>query len=297
MDAAQANRRVSVIGLGQIGGRIAARLMANGYPVTVFDVAPAACEALKVRGATVAATPALAVAGAQIVITSLRGSDVEGRAVTGPDGFLAAMGPGALHISMSTLPPQFAADMHKRHAANGTRYLSAPVQGQPQAVESGQLTAWVSGGHAGYEEAKDLLAVLASRTFWLGESAAMGPAAKLAINMVMFANVELMAEAFHFLRQCGIDPAQVGEGMTQTVFATPLFRAIAAGLAGNHASAGTNIEGSLKDLQMLAEHARDVHASLPAAAAVCAQYATAVRQGHGHLAQTGILLALASPPN
>lgn len=286
---------IAVIGLGTMGSRIAARLLACGHPVVVYNRSPRPLDALLAAGAHVAKTPAEAVRDAELVITSLRGEDAEFALTAGPQGFLHALRAGALHISMSTLPPAAAVELSGAHAARGTRFLSCPVQGRPEAIDRGELSIWASGPRADFEGAKSLLEQLGSKVLWVGDSVAKGPATKLAVNMLLFANIELFAEAFHYLGRCGVDPAPVADVLTQTAFAAPLFRMIAGGLRGDHASQGTNLDGSLKDLRMLMEHAQQVGAAAPAAAAVRGQYEQASLLGHGMRAQTAVLMAL-NPP-
>jgi 3-hydroxyisobutyrate dehydrogenase-like beta-hydroxyacid dehydrogenase len=286
---------IAVIGLGAMGSRIAARLLACGHPVIVYNRSPRPLDALLAAGVQVAPTLADAVRDAEVVITSLRGAEAELTLTAGPQGFLHAMRPGALHISMSTLPPAAAVELSRAHAARGTRFMACPVQGMPEAIDRGDLSIWASGPGADFENAKSLLEQLGSKVLWVGDSVEKGPATKLVVNMLLFANIELFAEAFHYLGRCGIDPAPVADVLTQTAFAAPLFRMIAGGLQGDHASKGTNLEGSLKDLRMLVEHAQQVGAAAPAAAAVHRQYEQAASLGHGRRAQTAVVMALDAP--
>lgn len=280
---------IAVLGLGAMGGRIAGRLLSQGQRVTVYNRTPTRAAPLAALGAEVAASAAAAVADADIVITSLRGEDAIA-AVAGE--IVGAMRPGAVHVSTSTLSPALAAELAARHRDAGVGYLSAPVQGRPEAAESGQLLVWASGPRETFDQAEPVLRQIATAAPWIGDSVEQGPATKLVVNMLMFANVELFAETFDYLRRCGVDPALIGSLLTESSFAAPLFKGIVAGLGGHHASSGTTLDGSLKDLQMLVTQGDHVQAPLPAARVVSAQYARAAAQGHGGLAQTAVLLAL-----
>jgi 3-hydroxyisobutyrate dehydrogenase-like beta-hydroxyacid dehydrogenase len=284
--------RVALLGLGSMGRGIGARLLANGHSLTVHNRSSSKAQALVGHGARLASSPADAVRNAEVVFTALRGQDVELEVATGAQGFAAAMSPGALHVSLSTLSPSVAKQLADRHARNGTRYLSAPMQGRAQAAASGQLLLWVSGSKQYFNTAAPILAAFAARTCYLGESVELAPATKLAVNMLMFSNIELFAETSVYLSRCGLDAAQVLGVLTETAFAAPLFKGIAGTLQGNHASDGTNVLTSLVDLNLLLGHARAVDARVPCAAAVAASFEDAVRSGFGEMSQSAVVLAL-----
>ena len=283
---------IAVIGLGAMGSRIAARLIAQGHSVTVYNRTHERSNALAEVGAQVAGSVADSVREVDFVITSLRGNEVELELAVGEHGFLRHMRPGALHLSMSTLAPAVAAQLANSHRENGNHFLACPVQGRPESIDNGQLAIWASGPRVNFDAAEPVLQALAVQRLWLGEAPEQAPAAKLAVNMLMFANIELFAEVFHYLRRVGVDPAPVAQVLTQTSFAAPLFRMITSGLLGDHKAQGTNLEGSLKDLRMLVEHAKVVQAHMPAAAAVQTQYERAAEMGFGQRAQTSVLQAL-----
>jgi 3-hydroxyisobutyrate dehydrogenase-like beta-hydroxyacid dehydrogenase len=287
-------RGVALIGLGQMGLAIGRRLLATGFAVTAYNRTPSRCEPLVALGAQIAGSIEEAARSADTIITCLRGSDAEVAAV---DRFLPAMKTGALHIATSTLPPETGARHAAAHQARGTRYLSAPMQGRPEAAAQGQLTLWASGARDAFDAAEPVLAAIARDAPWLGPLPEQGLAAKLAVNMLLFGNVELLAEAGNYMKRCGIQPEAVFGPLTETAFATPLFRAIVADLAGDHASTGTNLAGSLTDLRLLAEHAKSIDAALPAADAVRDQYERAVGQGHALKSQGAVLRTLSPLAN
>jgi 3-hydroxyisobutyrate dehydrogenase-like beta-hydroxyacid dehydrogenase len=227
-----------------------------------------------------------------VVITCLRGDDAELEVVSGPNGLLHAARKGTVHVTLTTLSPVTAEALGHLHQANGTRYLCCQMQGRAQAAETGQLLLWASGQPETLSEVRALLETFAARICYLGLEVDRASAAKLAVNMLMFANIELFAETSNYLQRCNIDPKPVFDLLTNTVFSSPLFKGITASLSGDHVSDGTTVGSSLVDLELLLDHARSVQAGMPTVQTVAERYAKTMREGHGALAQSAVLLSL-----
>lgn len=286
-------RQVAIIGLGAMGSRIAAKILSSGHQLAVYNRDRSRAEPLVALGASLADTAGDAVRDAQVVLTCLRGVGTELHTALGADGFLRAMKKGAVHASLSTVAPDVATRLAQAHSENGTRYLACPMQGRPQSIDAGQLALWASGAKEDLDFAAPVLGSFTAHLCHIGDSPESAPVAKLAANMLMFANIELFAESAAYLQKSGVDAAKVFGLLTEGPFATPLFKGIAAALRGDHASDGsTSVATSLLDLELLMKHARSVEATLPAAAAVTAQYAATVKAGWGGLAQSAVLLPL-----
>jgi 3-hydroxyisobutyrate dehydrogenase-like beta-hydroxyacid dehydrogenase len=240
---------IGLVGLGRMGSAIAGRLLECGYALRVYDQDAQAVERAVQRGARAAATPADTAQAGGIVISSVTDAAGVDAICAGEGGLLRTLR-GGTHIGMSTLSPQAAADLARRHEEAGVRYVSAPVQGRPAAAGTGQLVGWVSGPRDA--QAQAVLEALCRKVFWLSEDAAAGPAAKLAINFLMFGNVALMAEAFAYVERHGIAQQAFAEGLTDTVFTAPFFRNFAAALcAQDQAAQGSDIALAHKDFKLL----------------------------------------------
>ena len=242
---------IGLVGLGRMGSAIAGRLLERGYALRVYDQDAQAIERLVQLGARAAASPADTAAAGGVVISSVTDAAGVEAICTGEGGLLRTLA-GGTHIGMSTLSPQAAAHLAREHAEAGVHYVSAPVQGRPAAAGTGQLVAWASGPRDAQAQAQAVLEALCRKVFWLSEDAAAGPAAKLAINFLMFGNVALMAEAFAYVGRHGIAQQAFADGLTDTVFAAPFFRNFAAALcAQEEAAQGSDIALVHKDLKLL----------------------------------------------
>ncbi|HSV83613.1 MAG TPA: NAD(P)-dependent oxidoreductase [Ramlibacter sp.] len=271
---------VAVVGLGRMGQAIASRLLHEGCQVTVSNRTLAAGQALAARGARIAATPADAARETGVALSMLTNEDAVRDVCFGPTGLLATLA-GGVHLSMSTLSPAAAASLAAAHAEAGVTYVSAPVQGRPAMAEAGQLVAWVSGPFPA--EARAVLEIVARQVIFLGPDVQHAAAAKLALNLLMNANIELFAEAFAYAQAHGVDVARFGQGLTESAFSAPLFKAIAGALAAADDTAkGSDIDVSRKDLGLLLAHGHR-NLSLPVAVALENAYAAAAARGWGEL--------------
>ena len=178
------SKTVAFIGLGHMGGPMAANLVTAGYAVTGFDLVPAALQAARANGITVADSAADAARGADVVITMLPAGKHVLAALDGPEGLLAAAAPGTLFLDCSTIAVDDARTAHGLVAAAGHRSLDAPVSGGTVGAEAGTLT-FMAGGSAGdFAEAKPILQAMGGRIVHCGGPGA-GQAAKVCNNMIL----------------------------------------------------------------------------------------------------------------
>ncbi|MCX5043606.1 3-hydroxyisobutyrate dehydrogenase [Aldersonia sp. NBC_00410] len=199
--AAPADTTVGFIGLGHMGGPMAANLVKAGYRVVGFDLVPAALEQAAKDGATIAASSDAAVAEADIVITMLP----SGKHVIDlyDGGLLAAAKPGTLFIDSSTIDvadAKTAADL--AHKA-GHRAVDAPVSGGVAGASAGTLAFMVGGSAADFESAKPALDVMGAKVVHCGENG-VGQAAKICNNMVLGISMIAVSEAFVLGEKLGL---------------------------------------------------------------------------------------------
>lgn len=297
-ELADAGAEVGFVGLGRMGEAMAFNLCADGLTVRVWNRSPAAAQRLRERGATVAASPAGVARVGGVVISMLR-DDAALEAVTLRAGGLAeALGKGGLHIGMSTLSPPLARRLAAAHAAHGGSFLCAPVQGPPPAAAARQLTVWMAGDVPSKQRAAPLLQRLSARCIDLGDDAAAAASAKLALNFLMFGSIALFAEAMAFAQANGVSPEAFAQGLTDTVFAAPFFRAFVPGLLNAAPEPGSGgLAVAHKDLLLLAEQAWRSAVRLPLAEATLGHYGAAVAQGLDTCDASAVSRAMRSTPS
>jgi 3-hydroxyisobutyrate dehydrogenase len=181
------SRTVAFIGLGHMGGPMAANLAKAGYRVRAYDLVVTPGPGLEP-----AASAAEAVHDAEVVITMLPA----GRHVLGVyDEILAAARPGTLFVDCSTIDVADARTAHERAVAAGMRALDAPVSGGVVGAEAATLTFMAGGGEAEFAESRPLLEAMGKRAVHCGGAGA-GQAAKICNNMILGVSMIAVSEAF-----------------------------------------------------------------------------------------------------
>jgi 3-hydroxyisobutyrate dehydrogenase len=192
---------VGFVGLGNMGGPMVANLVAAGYTVRGFDVAPVGDE----TGATIVGAVTEVAQGADGVVLMLPNSKIV-RAVLIDEGLLDAIAPGTLLLDMSSSAPTDTRDIAPRIAERGVHFVDAPVSGGVRGARAGSLTIVVGGEEADVEAARPLLEVVGSRALHVGGIGA-GHALKALNNLLSAATLIATSEAIEAGRRFGLDPA------------------------------------------------------------------------------------------
>jgi 3-hydroxyisobutyrate dehydrogenase len=192
---------IAFLGLGNMGGPMAANLVSAGHTVHGFDVVAAALERAGTSGVIVAADAASAVADAEVVITMFP----SGAHVLGAyrEGLLAAARPDTLFIDCSTIDVADAIAARELAVAAGHRGMDAPVSGGVMGAEAGTLTFMVGAQPQDFESARPILDVMGGRVVHCGGSGA-GQAAKICNNMILGVSMIAVAEAFVLGEKLGL---------------------------------------------------------------------------------------------
>ena len=283
---------VGVVGLGAMGGPMAARLLdPGGFPVVACDsVAERADDAAR-RGAVTVATPAAVAAASDVVITMLPDDAAVVEAVTGPDGVLEALDGGTL-IEMSTIDPATSRRLHEHVRAAGGRMLDAAVGRTSAHAVRGELSLMVGGDADLLEAWRPVLEPMATTITHCGPAGA-GSTMKLVNNLLTTTIVAANAEALTLAERAGL-PRDV------------VLRVLLAGAAANTHLAVTYQEKALagdlspgfatrlaaKDLGLALGLATRSGVPVPVGAAAAQQMTLALARGHADDDFTSVLEAL-----
>lgn len=212
---------VAFLGLGRMGSGMAARLLAAGHRVRVYNRTASRAEALVRAGATLAATPREACEAAQAIV-AMTADDASSRAMwQGRDGALAAeVESGALAIECSTLSHAWVLELARNSAASGLRYVDAPVTGLPSAAAAGELTLLVGATPEDLAAARPLLDALANRVLHFGPVGA-GTVYKLVVNLIGSVQIASAAEGLALAERAGLDLKAVVEAIATGQAASP----------------------------------------------------------------------------
>ena len=274
---------VGFIGLGQMGAGMAANLVKAGHRVTVFNRTPERTRPLVAEGAVATAKVADACRG-DIVITMVADDAALTAVVSGDDGILASLAPGALHVSASTISVAFAERLTGEHAARGQRMVSAPVFGRPEAAAAAKLFIVAAGPDDAVAAARPLLDAMGQRTFVVSDTPKAANLVKLSGNFLIACVLESLGEAMALVDKGGIDRHEYLELLTSTLFTAPLYKTYGSLIADRKFEpAGFTIPLGQKDIRLALAAAEDLKVPLPIASLLRDRFLTVRAHGGDHL--------------
>lgn len=274
---------IAFIGLGNMGGPMAANLVRAGFAARGFDLVPAAIAQAERDGVAIAASAAEAVAGADVIVTMLP----MGEHVLNVWGTVtAAAKPGALLIDSSTIDVVSARAAHAIAAKAGLPSLDAPVSGGTGGAKAGTLTFMCGGDAAAFAAARPILEAMGKKIVHCGGPGA-GQAAKICNNMVLGATMIATAEAFVLGEKLGLshqalfDVASTSSGQSWSLTSyCPVPGPVPTSPANNAYKPGFAAALMLKDMKLAQSAAASAGASIPMGAAAAQLYALFVAAGH-----------------
>lgn len=280
---------IAFLGTGLMGAPMVRRLLGAGHEVIVWNRAAAKAEALAPDGARIAASPAEAVRGAEVVFTMLS----DGPAVADvlfAQGAAEAMAPGTLVIDCSSIAPEAARDHAARLAGQGVLHVDCPVSGGVTGAQEGSL-ALMAGGEA------EVIARIAPLMAPLGRLTHVGPSGagqvcKLANQQIVAITIGAIAEAMVLVSAGGADRAKFREAIRGGFAESRILELHGARMVQRDFAPGGPARLHLKDLDTVAALAGAEGLALPLTETVRAAFADFVGRGHGDTDHSGLLLLL-----
>ncbi len=206
---------IAFIGLGNMGGPMAANLVKAGHSVTAFDLMPEALATFEQAGGKTADSALAAVQGAEVVVSMLPAGKHVAGLYTGPEGLLAQMPAGTLVVDSSTIDVATAQEVGAAAAAADILFVDAPVSGGVSGATAGTLSFIVGGEAASFERAKPFLEAMGKNIFHAGAAGA-GQIAKMCNNMLLSVLMAGTAEALQLGIDNGLDPKVLSDIMVKS---------------------------------------------------------------------------------
>ncbi len=290
---------IAFIGVGNMGGGMAANLVKAGHSVRAFDVSDAALARAVGSGCTAAATGGEAAAGADAIVTMLPAGEFVRAAYEGV--LFAAAAPHAILIDCSTIDVATAKSVGEAAAARGLAMVDAPVSGGTAAADAGTLTFMVGGPEAAFAAARPILDHMGKAVIHAG-GAGMGQAAKICNNMILGATMVATAEAFVLAEKLGLDAQTFfdisskasGQSWSMTSYC-PVPGPVPTSPANRDYAGGFASALMLKDLKLAVAAATAAGASVPMGAAAEALYQLFANNGGGAQDFSAIIRLLRGP--
>jgi 3-hydroxyisobutyrate dehydrogenase len=255
--------KLGFIGLGNMGSRIAQRLIDRSYKLSVYDMDLVKAEALAKPGATVVKSIHELARTADVVLSCLTNDEAVRSAYTGAGGVFAAARPGTVVLEMSTISPETSRDLHRLGAGSGIDVLDVAISGSTPAAEQGILTLLAGGDRELFRAAEPIFQAVAKRYFLLG-GAGSGTAMKLVVNTLLGVGMQAIAEAVVLGERVGLDRERLLQVLSETAVIAPAHVGKLAKVAVDDYSPQFPLRLMNKDFELILKAAVKEHVSMPA---------------------------------
>ncbi|MFD8278707.1 2-hydroxy-3-oxopropionate reductase [Streptomyces solisilvae] len=281
-------RKIAFIGLGIMGGPMAANLVKAGHTVTGYNRSRPAIDKLVAAGGKGAGSVAEAVADAEVVITMVPADPQVEEVVLGEGGVLEHVKPGTLVIDMSSITPQTSIKVAATAKEKGVRTLDAPVSGGEAGAIEAVLSIMVGGEADDFADAKPVFDAMGTTVIHVGPTGA-GQTVKAANQLIVAVNIQVVAEAVVFLENAGVDLPVALDVLAGGLAGSTVLNRKKANMVNREFAPGFRIDLHHKDMGIVTAAARAVEAPLPVGSLAAQLVASARANGDGSLDHSALL--------
>jgi 2-hydroxy-3-oxopropionate reductase len=281
-------QRIGFIGLGIMGQHMAAHLLNAGYPLTAYDIVPAALESIVKKGASPASSCKEAAERSDVIISMVPDSpDVE-KVALGARGIIEGARQDSIYADMSTISPHTAIKVAEVLGAQGVRCLDAPVSGGQVGAQNAALSIMVGGPKDLFEEMLPIFKVMGKVVTHCGANGA-GQTVKACNQIQVALNFVGMAEAFVLGTKAGVDPAVILQVLSGGYAQTRVMDVRGPKAISGDFAPGFKSKFHYKDLNIVMATARDLNVPIPATAVAHELFAALLAQGRGDLDHSAVI--------
>jgi 3-hydroxyisobutyrate dehydrogenase len=284
-----AQTRVAVLGTGIMGSGMARSLLRAGHQVQAWNRTDDKVQPLARDGAVVAASPAEAVKGADVVVTMLADGPTT---VSVMEGALGELAPEAVWAQMGTVGVEGTEELARLAGDAGVGFVDAPVLGTRDPAEKGQLLVLASGPEAIRDRCAPVFDAVGRATVWLGEEPGDATRLKLVINHWLLGLVAGLAETIGLAGALGVDPAKFLEAIDGGPLNAGYAQVKGVAMMEGDFETSFPLHLAYKDLNLMLDAARSHGFEAPLAAAVAGLFARAAELGHGDDDMSAVYAAL-----
>jgi 3-hydroxyisobutyrate dehydrogenase-like beta-hydroxyacid dehydrogenase len=255
--------KLGFIGMGNMGSRIAQRLLDHGYQLAVYDVDISKSDAIRAKGGTVAKNIVELARTADVILSCLTNDDAVRSAYTGTDGVFAGSRRGTVVLEMSTISPESSRELHRLGTKEGVEVLDVAISGSTPAAEQGILTLLVGGDRELFGAAEPIFQAIAKQYFLLGGPGS-GTEMKLVVNTLLGVGMQAIAEAVAFGEKVGLNRERLLEVLSKTAVIAPAHVGKLARVAINDYDPQFPLRLMNKDFQLILAAAAKEQFRMPA---------------------------------
>jgi 3-hydroxyisobutyrate dehydrogenase len=272
--------RIAFLGLGIMGGGMARRLLANGFPLIVFNRNAQKSSPFAAEGAQVANSPREASAQADFIISMVADDNAARSMWLGENGALATAKPGTVCIECSTVSVNWVRELAAIAGKKQCEFLDAPVTGSKNQAASGDLNFLVGGDSATLEKTRPVFAAMGKNVSLIGPTGS-GALIKLINNFVCGVQVAALAEAMAMIERGGLDRAKALEVLANGAPGSPLVKAVSARMTTPDFTPNFLLRLMAKDLGYAIQEGGKLSVELSTATAALEDFKRAIAAGHG----------------
>ncbi len=273
-------QKIGFLGLGIMGGAMAANILRAGYPLMVYNRTAAKSEPLAQTGAGVASNPRHLAQATEVIIAMVTGPEALNDLLWGQEGAVAAFNEKKVFINMSSVSPSFTRELAERLAPTGVIFIDAPVSGTKKPAEDGALVILAGGREEAVTGLEPLFLTMGKKVIYCGPLG-QGSMMKMFINLLLGVMMAGFAECLNFGKMGGLDL----EAMLDTVYSgamnAPMFQVKAANLREKNYPPAFPLKHLSKDAKFVVDTAFETGAPVPLGQMLLHLYRLGVAQGWG----------------
>jgi len=279
--------RVAFLGLGIMGRAMATNLAKAGHEVSVWN----RTAGKEVEGARVAATPAEAAQGTEVVWLCVSDTAAVEKVLFGTNGVEQSLSEGMIIADSSTISPSATRKFAERVARKGVQWVDSPMTGSKAGAEAGTLLFMIGGDEQTIEKLKPLYAAMGKKMFRMGETG-KGQSAKLVMNLQIALIYEGFAEALTLAAKLGVDAEQLIQLINSSMVKSGVIEYKSPFVLGRDFSPNFPLRLMRKDIRLALDAAKEARVKLPGLETVEEIYDVAAEDGHADLDYAATLLLL-----
>jgi 3-hydroxyisobutyrate dehydrogenase-like beta-hydroxyacid dehydrogenase len=253
------------VGLGVMGGQMAARLLAKGHTVTGYNRTKSKAQWLIDKGMKWGESPRSVAEAADTTFVMVTNSAALEAVAHGPDGLLAGLGAGKLIIDMSTVSPAVSRNLAAKVREKGADMVDAPVSGSVITLQQGKLSVMVGGKAATFDRVKPLLDDVGPKVTHVGDNG-LALSMKIATNLSLMAQMLSFSESVLLAEKSGIAREVAVDVLTHSVIASPMVQYRGPFVLNMPEEAWFDVNMMQKDMQLALEMGRQLDVPLPTTA-------------------------------
>ncbi|MEL0273943.1 MAG: NAD(P)-dependent oxidoreductase [Pontimonas sp.] len=284
--------KIAYLGMGTMGSGMAANLKKAGHDVSAWNRTPKTSPVLQEADLRVTTDLATALEGAEVVMYCLSDDKAVDDLVFGSHNLLELVPNGAVVIDLSTIDPETSAKERQAFEAKGHSFLDAPVFGTKGEAEGAGLWIVVGGPRDVFDSVLPLFQAISETVHYMGEGG-KGTAMKLVGNLLVASQLQALGEALSLAKKAGLNLADVQEVLDVADFRTPIYYGVGRGAQAGDYTVNFALKLMLKDAKLIQDFAGRLGSPVPTAATAQKYIEESMKDGHGELNASALILAIA----